>query len=54
VPENDATAALEDVTELSWEDLVLDLGDDPEQLVDSTGLSGSCQLTGCENLLPSG
>jgi hypothetical protein len=50
VLDDNASVLVEDVTELSWEDLVLDLIDDPEHLVDSTG--GSSLNTGCQNTHP--
>jgi hypothetical protein len=48
--QNDAPAVIEDITELEWEDMVLDAIDEPEHTVDSTGGCGltlhSC--TGCD------
>lgn len=46
MPESTATAVAEDVTEISWDDLALEMSDEagPDELVSTSGCTGSFTL----------
>ena len=49
MPESTATAVAEDVTEINWEDLALEMSDEagPDELVSTSGCTGSLTLHSC-------